>query len=533
MQAGGHRPASHGGEPISSLPLADHNIASGECYSLGGLPLWLSYRKYTMNIKTSGFINPKRVTLTKEKLEELYNLIAELYLRDARPWVIGYSGGKDSTAVVQAVWHGLARVPEANRTKPVFIIASDTLVETPVIVGHINTSLTRINTAAKEQGLPFTAHKVTPELDETFWVNLIGRGYPAPYSRFRWCTDRMKIKPATKFIYDQIGRFGEVVLALGARRSESATRGQLMKKRAEKSTIGEYLSRHCEIPGAWVFTPIEDWQTEDVWTYLLNVPSPWGNHNRDLVTMYKNAQAGECPLVVDKTTPSCGNSRFGCWTCTVVQQDRSMEAMVDGGEEWLEPMLDFRNWLAATQDPARKREVRDHRRRNGRVQVMDQPDGSQKLVWGPYLPEFRREILRRLLETQVQVNAKSREPLELITRDELIRIRQLWRLEAGDWEDSLPALYREVMGEPLDLPPDDWSGMGTAEKVILHEVAAEHGLAAEMLTRLFDVERQEHGMSRRSQVYNRIDDVLTVDWKSREQTLAELDFVDEDAPEME
>jgi len=38
-----------------------------------------------------------------------------------------------------------------------------------------------------------------------------------------------------------------------------------------------------------------------------------------------------------------------------------MEAMVDAGQEWLEPLLDFRNFLADTQDPAQKHEVRDHR----------------------------------------------------------------------------------------------------------------------------------------------------------------------------
>ena len=270
-----------------------------------------------MSDYVAGFVNTKKVTLTKEKLHSLYQVIAALYENDERPWVIGYSGGKDSTAVLQLVWIAISSLPADRRKKQVFVISFDTLVETPVITTHIHGSLDRINKAAAAQSMPFSAHKVRPQLDDTFWVNLIGRGYPAPYSRFRWCTDRMKIKPATKFIYEQIGRFGEVILVLGARISESTTRGQLMKKRAEKSNLGECLSRHCEIPGAWVFTPIEDWETDDVWMHLLNTPSPWGNNNRDLVTMYKNAQAGECPLVVDTTTPSCGNSRFGCWTLPV------------------------------------------------------------------------------------------------------------------------------------------------------------------------------------------------------------------------
>ena len=67
----------------------------------------------------------------------------------------------------------------------------------------------------------------------------------------------------------------------------------------------------------------------DVWEYLMAVPSPWAGRNDAIVTMYRNAQSGECPLVIDKSTPSCGGGRFGCWTCTVVQKDRSMEAMID------------------------------------------------------------------------------------------------------------------------------------------------------------------------------------------------------------
>jgi len=476
---------------------------------------------------TSTFIDPKKVSLTKQRLEELYHRISEIYLADKRPWVIGYSGGKDSTAVVQLTWAALSRLDRERVSKPVFLIASDTLVETPVITDHINSTLTRINEAAIKQKMPFSAHKVSPEVDDTFWVNLIGRGYPAPYNRFRWCTDRMKIKPATKFIYDQIAEFGEVVLLLGARKSESATRAQVMSKRAQNHRITDHLTKHCDIPGAWVFTPIEDWRVEDVWSYLLNVASPWGNRNRDLVTMYRNAQAGECPLVVDTSTPSCGNSRFGCWTCTVVTQDKSMEAMVDAGEDWLEALLEFRNWLAATQDPARKAEIREHQRRNGRVEYFLDSTGQKKIRWGPYKLEFRKQILRRLLETQLHVQRHGPRPdEELISREELARIRQLWQLEAGDWEDSLPQLYRDVVGHELNLPQDDWSGMGATDREILDRVARRHGLVPQLLTELFNVEREQHGMSRRSQIYSRLDHVLSKDWMSRDQALMRLHVLD-------
>src|SRR5262249_48087349 len=286
--------------------------------------------------------------ITGDVLRDRTEEIREIYRADARPWVIGYSGGKDSTTALQLIWYALSKLPPESRTKPVYIISSDTLVETPKIVEYIDSSLSRMNEAAAAQGLPFSAQKVRPEIDNTFWVNMIGRGYPAPSKRFRWCTDRLKIEPANSFILEKVAQHGEVVVILGVRRAESATRAQVMSLHRIEGTK---LSRHSTLPNAYVYTPIEDFSVDDVWTYLLQVPSPWGNNNRELVTLYRNAQAGECPLVVDKTTPSCGNSRFGCWVCTVVNRDSSMESMIENGEPLMEPLLGFRNKLAQPQDP--------------------------------------------------------------------------------------------------------------------------------------------------------------------------------------
>lgn len=454
--------------------------------------------------------------IADEYLKELYRKVQEVYLADNRPWVIGYSGGKDSTATLQVVWTSLQRLPWNKLTKKIFVISSDTFVETPVIVNYINITLDRINTVAIEQNLPIEAHKVTPMADNTFWVNLIGRGYPAPYSKFRWCTDRLKIEPANRFITEKITSYGEVVVVLGARRAESATRAGQMDKRIR---VGEHLTRHSTLANAWVFTPIEDWHTEEVWEYLLSSPSPWGNDNEELLTMYKNAQDGECPLVIDKSSPPCGNSRFGCWVCTVVTKDSSMASMIDKGEEWLRPLLDFRDWLVSTRNPARKNEIRDVRRRTGKIQFKE-INGENKIIWGPYLLFFRKEILKRLLETQIALQKNGPNPKEqLITEEELLKIRQLWLFEEGDWQDSLPQIYEKVTGAKLALPKDDWSGLGGLEFEILLEVCEEHGLPGELLTQLFDAERRQQGMGRRSAIYNDIDEILKKDWSSRAEVL--------------
>ncbi|NVM20278.1 MAG: DNA phosphorothioation system sulfurtransferase DndC [Desulfobacterales bacterium] len=455
---------------------------------------------------------------SEEYLESLYSRVQKIYLADSRPWVIGFSGGKDSTVTLQVVWTSLQRLPTEQLNKKVFIISSDTFVETPVIVDYLHRTLDKLNQAASQQSLPFEAHKVTPQIGDTFWANLIGRGYPAPYSKFRWCTDRLKIEPANRFITDKVATFGEVVVVLGARRTESASRAGNMNKRKR---VGEYLTRHGELPNAWVLTPIEDWYTEEVWEYLLSHPSPWGDDNSELLTMYKNAQDGECPLVIDKTTPPCGNSRFGCWTCTVVKADISMTSMIKKGEEWMQPLLDFRDWLAATQDPDGKKKIRDFRRRTGKVQYRN-VDGTQKLIWGPYLFDFRKEILRRLLETEKSVREHGPDPtVTLISKEELLEIRRIWFFEEGDWLDTLPQVYHQVTGDHLEVHTDDWSGMGGTEFQVLKDVCQEYDLPIGLLTELFDAEKRQYGMSRRSAIFTNIESVLKKDWRSREEVFAE------------
>jgi DNA sulfur modification protein DndC len=372
-----------------------------------------------------------------------------------------------------------------------------------------------MNDAAQQQGLPFSSHKVQPVVEDSFWVNLIGKGYPAPSQRFRWCTDRLKIEPANRFILDKVAQYGEVVVVLGVRKSESATRAQVMNLHRIK---GSLLSRHSSLPSAFVYTPIADFNTSDVWQYLLQVPSPWGNRNQELVTMYKNAQGGECPLVVDRTTPSCGNSRFGCWVCTVVERNKSMEAMIDNGEDWLEPLLEYRDLLASTQDPAVKRQVREHKRRNGRV--MAKRGGG--IVFGPYKLEVRKDLLRRLLSVQKRVRSEGpNRAEELISAEELHAIRRIWRSESQDWEDSVPKIVGEVLGDVIDWPVDEQPVFSTEERKLLDAICERHSVPSDMVAKLLDVEREYHGMNRRSAIHKRIAAVLEEDWRSEEEVLAQ------------
>jgi DNA sulfur modification protein DndC len=461
---------------------------------------------------------PKASIFATRSIDDLYNEITGLYRSDRRPWVIGFSGGKDSTVTLQLVWEAVARLPEGDRAKPIHVISSDTLVESPIITAYIRGVIDKINLAAEQQRMPVRAQMIYPRLEDTFWVNMIGRGYPAPYRRFRWCTDRLKIQPANRFIQEQVDHYGEVVLVLGVRRAESATRAQVMSLHRKP---GDLVSRHSTLRSAWVYAPIEFFTTEDVWSYLLSVRSPWGADNRQLLTMYRNAQAGECPLVVDTTTPSCGNSRFGCWTCTVVERDKSMEAMIEGGEEWMEPLLELRDWLASTRLPEAKHQFREVRRRNGRIQVWGEKDN--RIVWGPYKLDIRREILRRVLNAQEKVRKTGPDAnVQLIRTEELHEIRRIWRVEEGDWEDSVPRIYRETTGRDLEWVEEDGPASTGLDERVLLDVCEDYDVPAGLMRELIDLQRKLHGLGRRHGVQNEIEKVLRKDWRDPEKVLAEI-----------
>ena len=370
--------------------------------------------------------------------------IQELYLADDVPWIIGYSGGKDSTAVLQLTWLAIADLPSEKRHKPVHVITTDTLVENPVVATWVERSQSAMREAATAGQMPFTPNLLRPQVEESFWVNLIGKGYPAPRTGFRWCTERLKIQPSNRFIRRVITDNGEAILLLGARKAESTARAIVMK-RTQKYRVRDRLSPSGTLPGCLIYSPIEDWSNDDVWVFIMQFQNPWGHNNKSLLTMYQGASAdGECPLVVDSTTPSCGDSRFGCWVCTLVDKDKSMTAMVqnDQEKEWMMPLLKLRNELDAHPDD----HLRDFRRMSGLVQLMNRGEGSgEKLIPGPYTQAVRENWLRKLLEAQSWIREHGPQDVRgitLISLDELQEIRRTWVVDKHEMEDSLPAIYQ-------------------------------------------------------------------------------------------
>jgi DNA sulfur modification protein DndC len=444
----------------------------------------------------------------KATIELLKEEIRELYVADDIPWIIGYSGGKDSTAILQLTWLALAELPVEQRRKIVHVISTDTMVENPVVASWVAKSHDVMKTMAAEQNIPIQPERLTPRNEDSFWVNLIGKGYPAPRHKFRWCTERLKIRPSTTFITGIVKQSGEAILLLGSRKAESQARAKAMT-RHEKHRARERLSPNASLPNTLIYTPIEDWTNDDVWLFLMQVKNPWGYNNKDLLTMYQGASPdGECPLVVDSSTPSCGDSRFGCWVCTLVDKDKSMTAMIqnDQEKEWMTPLLelrnalDFRNGGAPDDEDSSDRKLRDFRRMSGAIQLFhDRP------IPGPYTQEARENWLRKLLAAQTWIRLHGPpnvRGIELISLNELQEIRRLWVIEKHEMEDHLPRIYAEATGTPYPGQRfDDNLVLGDEEMEVLREVTGADHLHYQLTRELLSVERQQRAHARRAGLF--------------------------------
>lgn len=455
-----------------------------------------------------------------DRIEVAIRNTQDLYLSDSLPWVVGYSGGKDSTATLQLIWSAIAGLEVGQRTKPIHVISTDTLVENPVVAIWVTNSLDAMEKAAQAQSMPIFPHRLTPKLEDRFWVNLVGRGYPAPRPLFRWCTSRLKINASNKFITEMAESHGEAILILGTRRAESSARDKVLT-RYEKSTR-ELLSRNSEagLDRVWVYTPVSTWSTDDIWEYLIENPNPWEYDNLELFHIYRGATAdSECPLVVDKSTPSCGDSRFGCFVCTMVTEDKSMHAMIQNDDEkrWMMPLLNFRNEYLKTDGD---RDVREFTKMDGSLQLQflnlrtagrvatgrpgkvisekvvrrltSHSDTSEKypvpnrrvlireirlvekdgrshettydvekiatLVHGPYTQAYRETMLLELLRAQCLIRSNMPESVaefSILSPEEIEEIRRIWVVEKREFEDSVPDIFHRATGQVYPNPELD------------------------------------------------------------------------------
>ncbi len=430
-------------------------------------------------------------------IQAVIDEIAEQYLekdRYNRPWIIGFSGGKDSTVLLTLTWLALQqlRMQGKDLTRRVYVVCNDTMVENPVIEEYVQEVLKKIEDAAKKQAMPIKVYKTLPELEDSFWCLVIGKGYPVPNNTFRFCTEKMKIKPTSKFIEDRVTLDGEAVVLIGTRRGESAQRAKSIDKHEIK---GHRLSKHPLNPNTYIYSPIKDLMLEEIWWIIQIIPSPWEFDNNVLFNIYKDASADdyECPTMMTSTKQrSCGQSRFGCWVCTVVAEDKSMTSLINNGVKWMRPLLEFRNRLVENRN---KSEYRRDRRRNNQKAV---DDTGHNL--GNYTIEYRQQVLKELLEVQKQIQ-EHRGSIELISQQELMAIQIIWYRD-GYFAPTVNDIYNDVYG--YDIPNDQ---IPLDERLLLEKSCREKG-HYQLIEELLALQKSKNLMMRKYGLQNDIEHQL-------------------------
>lgn len=433
--------------------------------------------------------------------EDIIQEMALVYSHDKRPWLIGYSGGKDSTLLCCLAMEMLQRLAPQQRHKTVYIVSSDTMVENPIVKNYMHRMSAMINQVGDE--LKVKADIIYPEIADTFWSKVIGLGYPTPEAPgFRWCTERLKIHPMNKYTLDTIKTNGQVVLLLGVRKAESTYRANNIRSREIE---GKILVPHTDIEGAHVYNPLTEIPNDLVWKFLLKGDSrtPWGSDNKYLFSLYQGENLGEEQSVIgeiDKDKiPVTGNSRFGCWICTMVKEDKSLKAFINRGETWLEPLRDFKNWLVELRSTPTTRE---NKRRNG--QMYKKSDGEYGL--GPFTMASRIEILRRLLQLEVTYN------FELITLEELKYIDKTWDDEGDLSRRTLVDLYYEIKGKHL--PWDDYKVPVFPEEVVeeIKKQCEENNVEFELISKLIVEIESNKNYTKGSRVTKAFDKIINQGW---------------------
>ena len=443
---------------------------------------------------------------SEDKFKVFEDIIEEMtyvYKYDNIPWLIGYSGGKDSSLLVSLVVEVVMRLPEYERNKKIFIVTSDTGVENPIVKNYMHTSSEKINEFSRKINANIQADIIYPDVSQSYWNLVIGLGYPTPEPPgFRWCTERLKIIPMNKYTNDIIQRYGQIVLLLGVRKAESLAR---MRSISSREIEGKILTPHSDINGAYVYNPLTEIKNELVWEYLLrnNGISSWGVDMKYLFSLYQGENLGEEQSVigeVDKDKiPVTGNSRFGCWCCTIVKEDKSLQNFIDHGSTELIPLRDFRNWLVSIrQDP----EFRDNKRRNGKVYQKS----NGEYGFGPFKMSARQEILRRLLTVEKQTG------FELITQDELKMIDTVWDSEGDLTRRKLVDIYYDVFGKRL--PWDEYKEPFYEERIIeeLKKGAEEADIPFELITKLIVAINANKYVAKSSKVQKEFDKLINQEW---------------------
>ena len=305
-------------------------------------------------------------------------------------WIIAFSGGKDSSLTVVLAIEMLRRGTLKN--VKIDVVYSDTLMELPPFGENAIALLRYISKVSTNNNLPVRTFSAVAPIEHRFWFLLLGKGYPPPHNHFRWCTERLKIWPSAKVMEDLITK-SSIVLT-GVRWDESIARATRMKaalcsKDDSECGQGAWMQKESAM-GIPSLAPIAHWQTCKVWDFLMMADAWWGWPFKSLNRLY-----GEN-----------GATRFGCWMCTLVKEDKALKAITQHSE-W--------SRLSAL-GLIRQEFLEEGRKEKNRIA---QPSGNL----GRTSLEFRKRMLDEVLELQDRLGS------QLVSPEEVTAIQAYWKVE--------------------------------------------------------------------------------------------------------
>jgi len=326
----------------------------------------------------------KNDPLLTDFFTESINSFRQLENKGVKNWIITFSGGKDSTLTSILAIEYLKRFdPDIH----IDVVYSDTLIEIPLVRETALYTLSQIKRVAEKEGLNVETHHLVPEIKDRFWFNMLGKGYPPPRPRFRWCTHRLKINPTLPLIQKR----ESAIILTGVRYGESSKRtGQLRASCSRNSECGQsfwFIKGPKRRGNIYYAAPIINWRTCRVWDFLGIYAMELGWDTSKLMELY-------CVEEI----------RFGCWMCTLVKEDKAMKALIEYHKEhdYLKELMDFRNYVD-----------RESRRKENRMLRSDGRLGSLKI-------NFRQNIYKKLLKLSNDIG------IELLESVEANEIEKLW-----------------------------------------------------------------------------------------------------------
>lgn len=211
----------------------------------------------------------RAMRLSLAEAQQLTIQSLQAYAYDKTTWVVGFSGGKDSTALATFLDYAFSN-GQLKRPENLIIAYSDTLMELPSLEYGAHALLNKL------QGKGWQVRRSKPQLEvkdqrtERFFVTMLGKGYPPPNNRFRWCTDRMKgqkIDGMYKAIAEEYGN--DYIGFDGIRKGESAVRDRVI---TTSCSVGD-----GECGQGWFHTtgsgqklsPILHWRACNVWDWII------------------------------------------------------------------------------------------------------------------------------------------------------------------------------------------------------------------------------------------------------------------------